>query len=142
VIALGVSSAFQPVARRIHSAGSARGLTTMILLIALGVAVVTVSIQLQSIWLGLLANAIIGVGLGIGLFSGLQEVQAIAGSRDLAGLTGVFYALSYVGFLAPAVIAAVAGFVPLTVILTVVVALALLSYLLVLVSSRKHLPAA
>ncbi|MCU1528128.1 MAG: hypothetical protein JWP75_1891 [Frondihabitans sp.] len=140
VVALGVSSLFQPLARRIHSVTTARGLATMVALIATGLAVVIVSIQLQSIWLGLLANAIIGVGMGIGLVSGLQEVQAIAGSRDLAGLTGVFYAVAYLGFLAPALIAAVSSFVPVVTILAVVIALALVSYLLVLVSSRKHLP--
>jgi predicted MFS family arabinose efflux permease len=141
VIALGVSSAFQPLARRIHSATSARGLATTVALIALGIAVVIVSIELQSIWLGLAANVIIGLGMGIGLVSGLLEVQAIAGSRDLASLTGVFYALAYVGFLAPAVIAAVASFVPVVTILIIVVALALASLALVQVSSRRFLPA-
>ncbi|BDZ52110.1 MFS transporter [Frondihabitans sucicola] len=140
VVALGVSSAFQPLARRIHSATSARGLALMVVLIAAGLVVVIVSILAQSIWLGLAANVIIGFGMGIGLVSGLQEVQTIAGSRDLAGLTGVFYAVAYAGFLAPAVIAAVAVFAPVTAILTVLVGLAVVSWVLVLVSSRKHLP--
>lgn len=142
VVALGVSSAFQPLARRLHSATSARGLALMIVLVAAAIVLVMAAIQAQSIGLGLAANVVVGLGMGIGLVSGLQEVQTIAGSRDLAGLTGVFYAVAYVGFLAPAVIAALVGFAPVTVILAVVVGLAVVSFVLVLVSFRKHLPAA
>ena len=40
------------------------------------------------------------------LVGGLMEVQRIAGPDDLAGLTAVFYSLSYVGFFVPAVLAA------------------------------------
>lgn len=141
VVALGVSSAIQPLARRVHSATSARGLAAMVLIIAVGIALVIVSIQTQSIAIGLVANVVIGVGMGIGLVSGLLEVQAIAGPEGLAGLTGVFYAVAYIGFLAPAVIAAVAAFVAVPVILAVVVALGVVSFVLVLVSFRRHLPA-
>jgi MFS family permease len=141
VVALGVSSAIQPLARRVHSATSARGLAAMVLIIAVGIALVIVSIQTQSIAVGLVANVVIGVGMGIGLVSGLLEVQAIAGPEGLAGLTGVFYAVAYIGFLAPAVIAAVAAFVAVPVILAVVVALAVVSFVLVLVSFRQSLPA-
>jgi hypothetical protein len=109
-------------------------------MIALGLGLVYLSIVLQSIWVGLGANAIIGFGLGVGLVSGLQEVQAIAGSRDLAGLTGVFYAVAYAGFLASAVIAAVATLVPVAVIFAVLVGLAGASFALVAASSKKHLP--
>lgn len=140
VIALGVSSLVQPLARRIHSATSARGLSLMVILIALGLGMVIVSIETQSIALGLLANVIIGLGMGLGLVSGLQEVQSIAGSRDLAGLTGVFYAVAYAGFLAPAVIAPLTSVAPVALILAIAVGLALVSWVLVTVSSRKHLP--
>lgn len=140
VLALGVSSAFQPFARRIHSSTSARGLGLMVLLIAAGLAMVVVAIRTQSIGLGLAANVVVGLGMGLGLVSGLQEVQSIAGSRDLAGLTGVFYAVAYAGFLAPAVIAAVAGFASVEAILLVLIGLALVSAVLVRVSSRRHLP--
>ena len=52
------------------------------------------------LWLGVAAAAVCGVGIGIGLSSCLLEVQRIATPRDLAGLTGVFYAFAYLGFLA------------------------------------------
>ncbi|HYZ56026.1 MAG TPA: hypothetical protein VE733_21350, partial [Streptosporangiaceae bacterium] len=68
------------------------------------------------------------------------EVQRIATPADLAGLTGVFYALAYAGFLAPTVIAAIAASIPVTTILWVVVALAVASWVLILTASTRHLP--
>jgi hypothetical protein len=53
----------------------------------------------------------------------------------------VFYAAAYAGFLAPAVIAAVANVVAVPTILWVVVGLGVLSWVAILVSSRKHIPA-
>jgi MFS family permease len=141
VVALGASSAIQPLAKRVHRTTSARGLTTAVLVMAVGIAVVVVAMLLQSVWVGIAANVLIGVGMGLGLVSGLLEVQRIATSRDLAGLTGVFYAVAYAGFLAPTAIAALAAFVPVSTILWVVVGLAFASWVLLLTVSRKHLPA-
>ncbi len=141
VIALGVSSAVQPIAKRVHSVTSARGLAVAVALMTVGIAVVALAIALQSVWIGLGANVVIGVGIGLALVSSLLEVQRIAGTRDLAGLTGVFYAAAYAGFLAPAVIAAVAGFVAVPVVLAVVVALGVVSWVAIAVSSGRHIPA-
>lgn len=141
VTALAVSSATQPIARRIHSATSARGLAAMVLIIAAGLVVVIVAIQTQSVWIGLAANVVIGFGMGLGLVSGLQEVQRIAGARDLAGLTGVFYAVAYVGFLAPLLIAALNPVAPVAVIIAGLVVLALVCWVVVMASFRRHLPA-
>lgn len=142
VVALGVSSAVQPIAGRVHSVSSARGLVVAVLVMTVGIAVVALAIAADSVWIGLVANAVVGAGMGIALVSSLLEVQRIASSRDLAGLTGVFYAVAYAGFLAPAVIAAVAAVAPVTAILLVVVGLGLVAWVLVGVSSRRHLPAA
>jgi len=139
-VALGVSSLMQPIAKRLHSVDSARGLASAVGLIVIGIAAVGVAIWQQSIWIGLAANLVLGAGIGVALVSGLLEVQAIAGAKDLAGLTGVFYAIAYVGFLAPAVIAAIAAVAPLLVILAVVVALGLASWVMIAAASRKHLP--
>ena len=141
VVALGVSSAVQPLAKRVHSETAARGLATAVAVMTAGIGVVAVAVALQSVWVGLAANVVIGVGMGIALVSSLLAVQRIAGPRDLAGLTGVFYAVAYAGFLAPAVIAAVAGAVAVPVILAVVAALGIVSWVAVLVSSRRHIPA-
>jgi MFS family permease len=140
VVALGTSSAIQPIAKRVHSLESARGLSTGVFIIAAGIAVAVLAISAQSVWIGLAANVVIGVGLGITLVSGLLEVQRIATPADLAGLTGLFYTLAYAGFLAPMVIAAIASSIPVTTILWAVVALAVVSWLLILTASTRHLP--
>ncbi|QCR45035.1 MFS transporter [Curtobacterium sp. SGAir0471] len=142
VVALGVSSAVQPFAKRVHSVSSARGLVTAVAVVTVGIAIVLLAIELQSVWVGLVANVVIGVGMGTALVSSLLEVQRIAGSRDLAGLTGAFYAVAYSGFLAPAVIAAVVGGagVPVSVVLAVVVGLGVVSWVALLVSSRRYVP--
>jgi hypothetical protein len=140
VVALGVSSAVQPLAKRVHSMESARGLCTGVAIIAAGIAVTALAVGARSPWIGLAANVVIGAGMGVTMVSGLLEVQRIATPDDLAGLTGVFYALGYAGFLAPTVMAALPSSIPVTTILCGVAGLAVASWLLVLTASTKHLP--
>jgi hypothetical protein len=54
----------------------------------------------------LVAAAVLGSAYGVLMIAGLQEVQRMAGPDDLAGLTAVYYGLSYVGFITPAALAA------------------------------------
>jgi hypothetical protein len=78
----------------------------------------------------LLAAAFLGSGYGLCLVSGLLEVQRIARPGELAGLTAVFYALTYLGFAAPIVLAAlhgVAGYPELLLFTAVLAALSLFS---------------
>lgn len=138
VVALGLSSIIQPLGRRLHSVSSARALWPAILVMAVGIAGIAIAVMTQSVVIGLVANAVVGLGMGTALVSCLLEVQQIAGARDLAGLTGVFYAVAYVGFLAPALIAALAGVVASVTLLWVVVALAALSSAWVFAQSRRH----
>jgi hypothetical protein len=120
--------------------------------------VTALAIGLQSPWTGLTANIVIGAGMGFTLQCGLLEVQRIAGRgaapgsappgsaapgsappgtrSDLAGLTGVFYALAYVGFLAPTVIAAVPASVAAATIVWFVAGLAVVSWAVLLVTGR------
>src|SRR5699024_5373972 len=141
-IALGVSSAIQRVAKRVHSMTSARGLSAALVTLAAGIALVWLSIDQQSVTIGVLANIVVGAGIGIGLVSALIEVQRIAGDKDLAGLTGVFYAAAYLGFLAPAVITAVTGPISLGTIFAIITAMAAACWLALLASSRAHIPGA
>lgn len=55
------------------------------------------------------AAVLLGGGYGFLLLSGLQEVQRIAAPEHLAGLTAVFYSLTYAGFLLPVVLSALTG---------------------------------
>lgn len=68
---------------------------------------------------------ILGVAYGICVVSGLIRIQRIATPSDLAGLTGVYYSLTYTGFLLPAVLAALLPVVPYAVSLAVVTAVCL-----------------
>ncbi|RAJ82574.1 MULTISPECIES: MFS transporter [unclassified Streptomyces] len=139
-LTLGVAALIQPWAKRIDSPSSARGLVVFLFLTAAGLLVMTGAQYWQSLWLGLAAALVLGCAIGTGLVSGLLEVQRIAGPRDLAGLTGVFYTLAYAGFLTPIVLAAVTSLFGTTTLLLALVVLALLCAASVLLAYRRHLP--
>jgi MFS family permease len=140
VITLGVAALVQPWAKRIDSVSSARGLVVVLALFAAGFAVAAAADLEQSVLLGLVVSVILGIGLGIGLVSGLLEVQRIAMGTDLAGLTGVFYAAAYCGFLLPTIMAAVTPPFSTFALFLVLTALVAASCLTVLASYRSHLP--
>ncbi|WP_322632776.1 MFS transporter [Glycomyces albidus] len=142
VIALVVSSLVQPLAKRIDAHDSARGVLTGLALITAAIGLVAAADVLQSWPVGVAAAAVAGSGMGIGMTSALLEVQRIAAPTDLAGLTGVFYAVSYLGFLSPALLAATAAVtgVPAAALLLGVVGLGVGCALLLVRSYRRHLP--
>lgn len=94
----------QQVGPRIASDTSARGS-----LVAMGIVVVGMALAM---WMSasptipgaIVAALVLGMGYGLSMFTGLNEVQRIAGPRDLAGLTGIFYCLTYIGFAFPAIL--------------------------------------
>ncbi len=106
-----------------------------------GLAVADAAQHARSPLTGAVAGVVLGAGIGVGLVSGLLEVQRIAGPRDLAGLTGVFYALAYAGFLLPTAMAALTPPFTTSGLMLVLLALALLSCAAVRRSYRRHLPA-
>ncbi|MEJ8279250.1 MFS transporter [Pseudonocardia spirodelae] len=83
------------------------------------------------------AAALLGAGYGFVLLSGLQEVQRIAAPEQLAGLTAVFYSLTYVGFVLPVVLAALTGAAGYPVLLAVVAGVEVLCLALVWVGARR-----
>ncbi len=78
-------------------------------------------------WLVPPAAVVLGTGYGCCLVSGLLQTQRIAAPGELAGLTAVYYALTYVGFAAPVVLALLAMLVPYWVLLLGAAALAALT---------------
>ncbi|WP_223691480.1 MFS transporter [Leifsonia poae] len=140
VIALGVASLVQPIAKRLDTASSARGLMAALIGIAAGLAVLTAAVALSSLVLGVVASAVLGAGMGVALVSGLLEVQRIATPRDLAGLTGMFYAVAYAGFLVPTLLSALTPPLSTIGLFIALIALAAFSGLLLLAFSTKHLP--
>ena len=66
---------------------------------------------------------LLGCGYGLCLVSGLLELQRLASREDLASLTAVFYALTYIGFAAPIVLAELERLTSATVLLICAAAL-------------------
>lgn len=140
VIALVSGAAIQPVARRIDTPSGARGI--MVALVALVVGLVTMigAVASQSWVIGIVASLVFGAGFGIGLVSGLLEVQRIAPAEDLATLTGIFYAVAYLGFAVPTILALLTPPLSTVGLLSILIGLLVVSILLVLRGYRRHLP--
>ena len=58
--------------------------------------------------------ALLGASYGVCVVAGLIIAQSLATPRDLAGITGVYYSLSYLGFLLPTILAALTPVLPYT----------------------------
>jgi Na+/melibiose symporter-like transporter len=140
VATLGTGFAVQPLAKRLDSTRTARAILTAMLVVVVGVLLAAANAVVLQPVLGLLAAVILGAGYGVALVSGLQEVQRIADPEDLAGLTGVYYAVAYSGFLLPTVLAALAPVVPYPVTLLVLAGIAAGCLALVASRSGHHLP--
>jgi MFS family permease len=111
VAALGTGVLVQPLARRLDDADSSRAVVVSMALMTLGVALAALTAATGSPWLAVPVALLLGGAYGIAVVSGLLEVQRIARPEELAGLTGVYYALCYIGFLLPAALAAVGHWV-------------------------------
>lgn len=140
VIALGSGVAAQRLASRFDDPGSARGIGIALGVTAAGMAVAAVAVSADSLPWAVVAAAVLGAAYGLLLVGGLREIQRIAGPDDLAGLTAVYYSLTYVGFFIPAILALLGAWVPYTTLFLGGLALALLSLCVVALNWRRHLP--
>ncbi|SKT64716.1 major facilitator transporter [Mycobacteroides abscessus subsp. abscessus] len=101
LVCLGCGFTAQMLAPRLDRAGTARLGIIGLALVAVGMALAALAAHQLTIPLVLIAALALGAGYGTALVSGLQEVNRIAGPTDLAGLTAVFYGLTYLGFGVP-----------------------------------------
>lgn len=123
VITLGAGMLAQPVARRLDHPVTPHAMQTAMALVVAGLAAAAAAVIAGNPLIAAAAAVALGGGYGIALLAGLLEVQRIAAPEQLASLTGGYYALSYIGFLLPAVLSYLARAVPLAaelVVLTVV----------------------
>jgi hypothetical protein len=104
-LTLGVGVLIQPLARRIDRTGPGRGLIAGLTATLAALALAALAVSARSWPLALPADVLFGAGYGLSLVSGLLEVQGLAAPGELASLTAIFYALTYVGFAAPLAIA-------------------------------------
>jgi hypothetical protein len=104
-LTLAVGVLIQPLARRLDQTDDVRGTLTGLSAICAGTALGALAAHQQSWPLVIPAAILLGCGYGLCLVSGLLEIQRLATSQDLASLTAIYYALTYVGFAAPIVLA-------------------------------------
>ena len=142
LVALGCGVGVQVAARRLDTPDSGRGVAVAIAVAVPGMVLAALTATTSSALLGLVAAAVLGAAYGLLLVGGLQEVQRIAGPDDLAGLTAVFYSLSYVGFFIPALLAGLHPYLGYPTLFTAGAVLALGCLGVVLLGWRRHLPAA
>ncbi|MEF2979291.1 MFS transporter [Subtercola sp. YIM 133946] len=88
-----------------------------VLLIGLGALLLIPAALNQQVWSVLVAAPVFGIGYGLAMVSGLSAVQEMATPHDLAGLTAVYYSLTYAGFLLPATLAALTAVTTMGVLL-------------------------
>lgn len=90
--------------------------------VALGLLIAAFAAAQTQPVVALIASMVLGAGYGLCVAYGLTEVAALAPSHRLARLTSYFWALAYLGFLAPYVITLCTGvFSPPTVLIGVAV---------------------
>jgi predicted MFS family arabinose efflux permease len=140
VATLGTGVAVQPLARRLDSRTTARAVLVSMIVMSAGVAAAALTAATRSPWLGAPVALLLGAAYGIAVISGLLEIQRIATPDDLAGLTGVYYALAYVGFLLPAGLAALARWVSYPDLLAILALLAVACTAVISSAYSRHVP--
>lgn len=110
VVSLAVGFAAQSVARLIDRRSEHATARIGVGLTIAGTLTAALVAATASVPVAVVAAVLLGAGYGFVLLSGLQEVQRIAAPEQLAGLTAVYYSLTYLGFLLPVVLAALTPF--------------------------------
>ncbi|MEH0108892.1 MFS transporter [Tersicoccus sp. MR15.9] len=142
LVGLGCGLGSQQVAKRLDTPHSSRAVVVALACTALGMLLAVWAAITLTVLAAIIGAAVLGTAYGLLLVSGLQEVQRIAGPDGLAGLTAVFYSLTYVGFFVPAVLAALARWFSYPVMFAAGAVLALVSLGIVALCWRRHLPLA
>jgi MFS family permease len=144
VTALGAGFAIQSLARRIDTPLGARGAVVALVILTVGMFLAAWAAAVLTVAAAMLAAVVLGCGYGMALVAGLLEVQRIAGPVGLAGLTAVFYSLTYLGFAVPAILSALTeqwpGIATYPVIFAAGGVLAALCGIFVRLHSGRHLP--
>ncbi len=137
VVTLGTGAAVQPLVKRIDILTRGRALVAGMSIMLIGMLLAVAGASLRSPVLALAAAIVLGGAYGICVVAGLIEIQRIAGPADLAGITGVYYSITYVGFLLPVLLSWLSAGAGYVVLLGAVVALCAGSLVLVSVALRR-----
>lgn len=137
LVSLGFGLLVQGYVRRLNDrTGGAAGAVGLGLLAA-GTLALAVSADAASAAVTLVVAVILGCSYGICMLVGLIEVQAMAGPHNLAGLTGLYYALTYIGFALPALLSWPAAAFPIADRMYVVAAIILVCAAVVAVGAHR-----
>jgi MFS family permease len=128
----------QPVGRPLNAKTDGRGPAGGLALLVAGLLAGVLATASDSPFLVIVAALLLGGAYGLCLVSGLLEVQRIAHPDDLASLTAVYYAFTYLGFAAPIVLAELARVASHQALLAAAAGLAALTLMLVVVQARRH----
>lgn len=105
VVTLGTGALVQPLVARINRVTKGRALVVGMGVMLLGLMLSIATAIVLSPVLALITAITLGASYGICVVAGLVEIQRISTPADLAGITGVYYSLTYVGFLLPVLFA-------------------------------------
>ena len=105
MLGLGAGFGIQSLGRRLDDPDRARGPVLALIVLAAGMDLAAAAAHTLAVWVSLLAAIVLGCGYGMAMIAGLLEVQRIAGPHNLAGLTAVFYSVTYLGFAVPVILA-------------------------------------
>lgn len=105
VTTLGVGVFFQPVALKLDRITRGRALPLGMLIVIIGLVGAAFGSEMGSPIFAVAVAVLLGIGYGSVLVTGLSRVQQMAPAQELAGLTGIYYSLTYIGFLFPTILA-------------------------------------
>ncbi|MGZ4273488.1 MAG: MFS transporter [Solirubrobacteraceae bacterium] len=116
----------QSVARRLdrHSHDN-RAATLGLGVMVIGLALSAFTVHEHRTWMLVPSSVVLGMGYGLCLVAGLVEVQRLAHPEALAGLTAIFYVITYLGFAVPYLLALAAHFTGYVTLLLITAGLAL-----------------
>ncbi|WP_435298946.1 MFS transporter [Timonella sp. A28] len=112
ILTLGVGAAVQPFVPRLNRLTGGRALVVGLVFLVVGMCGAVAAALTADPLIGVGVSITLGTAYGVCMVAGLMHVQSIASPHEIAGLTGLYYSLSYTGFLLPTVIAALLPLAP------------------------------
>lgn len=140
VLTLGIGALAQGTVGLIDRLTRGRALVVGMSGMSLGMALSVLAADLREPVLVVGVAALLGASYGVCVVAGLVIAQSLASPRELAGITGVYYSLAYLGFLLPTVLAALTPVLPYPGGLAVVAAVCVLCLTAVAWGLRRPLP--
>ncbi|ATG53384.1 MFS transporter [Brachybacterium ginsengisoli] len=140
VLTLGIGAIAQGAVGLIDRLTRGRALVVGMAGMSLGMILAAVAADLRHPAFVVGVAALLGASYGVCVVAGLVIAQSLATPRDLAGITGVYYSLAYLGFLLPTLLAALTPVLPYTGGLAIVAAVCTLCLATVAWGLRRPLP--